>query len=477
MSLRLDAIDLSAFTPASEAQWRDAVAKVLKGQPFDVLRTTTPDGVIEPLYPRDASAVPIVAARGAAPWGIVQRVDHPDATEANALILADLEGGATGLDLIFAASAHAHGYGLAPDTDLKRLFEGVMADLITIRVSAGPQTSACASKVIAALATTPDRLDVTLAYDPVAEVVRAGGSARPLTDVVKQAAVAAFDIAATGARGALMIADGRIWHEAGASRTETLAATLATAVCYWRALVEAGLVVKDAASRIGFVAAIDHSQFSSIAELRALRLMWARATEAAGLAPYVATIHGETARRMLSRLDANTNMIRNTIAAFAGGIGGVDSVAVLAHSAANGLPDAFSRRIARNTQLILQEEANLYRIIDPGAGSGRIEAETRMLAEGAWALFQSIEAAGGIIADVEAGTLQARIRAGAEAQREAVLSRKVPIIGASVHPLANEPAAAILDVVAAKPSDEFVTHPVTALRGHRLSEPFEPAGG
>jgi methylmalonyl-CoA mutase len=474
MSLRLDAVDLSAFAPASETQWRDAVAKVLKGQPFDLLRTTTPDGVIEPLYPRASDAVPIAAARGAAPWGIVQRVDHPDAAMANTLLLADLEGGATGLDLVFATSPHGHGFGLAPDTDLRRLSEGVMADLISIRISAGTATIARARAVIDALEAAPDRLDISLAHDPVAEAVRAGGSTSSLADVVALVAVEALDFAAMGARGSLIVADGRIWHEAGASRTETLAAQLATAVCYWRELVAAGLPVEDAAARIGFVVAIDHGQFSGIAELRALRLMWARATEAAGLAPQVATIHGETARRMLSRLDANTNMIRNTVAAFAGGIGGVDSLTVLPHSAANGLPDAFSRRIARNTQLILQEEANLHRVVDPGAGSGRVEAETRMLAEAAWALFQTIEAAGGMIADVEAGTLQARIRAGADVQREAVLNGKLPIIGANVHPLTSEPAAAILDLAPLALSEPRFAHILEALPGHRLSEPFEP---
>lgn len=473
MSLRLDAVDLTAFAPATEAQWREAVAKVLKGQPFDILRTTTADGVIEPLYPRAPDASPIAAARGASPWGIVQRVDHPDAAEANALVLADLEGGATGLDLVFAKSPHAHGFGLASGTDLKRLFEGVMGELIAIRVSAGPATIAHARAIIEAVAVEPHRLDITLAHDPVAEAVRAGGSAVPLTDAVAKIAADAADFATLGPRGALLIADGRIWQEAGASRTETLAAQLATAVCYWRALVASGLSVADAAGRIGFVVAVDHGQFSSMAELRALRLMWARATEAAGLGAQVATIHAETARRMLSRRDSNTNMIRNTVAAFAAGLGGIDSLTVLPHSVANGLPDAFARRIARNTQLILQEEANLHRVVDPGAGSGRIEAETCMLAEAAWALFQSIEAAGGIIADVEAGTLQTRIRAGADAQREAVASSKLPIIGASVHPLEREPAAAILDLAPVAPADPIWTHRITKLPGHRLSEPFE----
>lgn len=473
MTLRLDAVDLSAFEPASDAGWRDAVAKVLKGQPFDTLRTVTDDGTIEPLYTRAADAQPIAPARGNSPWGIVARVDHPDAAAANAQALADLEGGATGLDLVFATSPHAHGFGLSSDADLARLLEGVMADLVAIRVSAGPATIARALDVVAASGVAADRLAITLAHDPIAESVRAGGSDVPLADLVTSTAVEAVAFAAKFGSASLLIADGRIWHEAGASRTETLAVQLATAVTYWRALVAAGLSVEDAAARIGFVSAIDQGQFSSISELRALRLLWARATEAAGLAPQRAVIHAETSFRMLSRRDSNTNMIRNTVAAFAAGVGGVDSLTILPHASANGLPDAHARRIARNTHLILQEESNLHRVVDPGAGSGRIETETRQLAEVAWALFQSIEAAGGLIAEVATGALQARIAATAEAQAAAVLDRKVPITGASIYPLASEPEAAILDVAPNAASGGALAVPLVALPGHRLSEPFE----
>lgn len=476
MTLRLDAVELSAFEPASEAGWRAAVAKVLKGQPFDTLRTTTADGTIEPLYARATEAQPIAPARGNAPWGIIARVDHPDAAAANGQALSDLEGGATGLDLVFAASPHAHGLGLSDDADLARVLEGVIADLVAIRVSAGPATIVRALDVVAATGVAADRLKITLAHDPIAESVRAGGSDVPLADLVTGTAVEAVAFATQFGAQILLIADGRIWHEAGASRTETLAAQLATAVTYWRALTAAGLSVEDAAVRIGFVSAIDQGQFSSIAELRALRLLWARATEAAGLIPQRAVIHAETSFRMLSRRDANTNMIRNTVAAFAAGVGGVDSLTILPHSTANGLPDALSRRIARNTHLILQEESNLHRVVDPGAGSGRIETETKALAEAAWSLFQSIEAAGGLIAEVSTGALQARISATAAATTAAVLDRKVPITGASIYPLASEPEAAILDAAPTAASVRAFALPLVALSGHRLSEPFEQPG-
>eukprot|EP01037_Dinobryon_pediforme_P027168 gene27168-29971_t len=376
---------LTEFPKTSETDWRDAVIKVLKGGPFERLRTPTADGyTIEPIY-RAASGQPISGARDAAPWGLVQRIDLRDPASANEQALADLAGGATGLELVFSSSVHARGYGIgATDpASLERLFAGVMLDLIAIRIDAGDASQSIAEAIVAIAASNgilPANLRVAVAADPIGSAVRAGGSTQSLDQQIADHAATAVALAASGIAGTMLTADGRIWHEAGASRAETLGAMLASAVACWRALAATGLDLATAAARISFTLAVDQNQFSAMAEIRALRLLWARATAAAGLTPQVASIHAETSFRMLSRLDANTNLIRATLAAFAAGIGGADSVTVLPFSAANGLPDAFARRLARNIQSVLLEESNLYRVVDPAAGSGRVEAETRELA-------------------------------------------------------------------------------------------------
>ena len=465
---------------ASETDWREAVSKALKGAPLERLRTSTLDGyTIEPLYPRDPAAGIVATPRGAAPWRVHQRIDHPDAAVANDLAMADLVGGAGGLDLVFSMSVRARGYGLAAAdrAALDRLTTDVLLDLIALRIDAGPTATAIAHDLLAVAASRQipaARLTLDLTLDPLGDAAVAGGSVQPLAEAVAAAAREAVGLATTGVAGTLMTADGRSWHEAGASRSQTLAAMLSAAVAYWRALAAAGMDLAAAADRIGFLLPVDHGQFSSIAEIRALRLMWSRATAAAGLGPRATRIHAETAFRMMSRLDANTNLIRTTIAAFAAGVGGADSVTVLPFSAANGLADAFARRLARNSQLVLQEEANLYRVVDPAAGSGRVETETRQLAEAAWAIFREIEAAGGLAANLETGALQSRIAATAADRARDIARRKEPLTGASEFPILGQEAPVVLDLPPqpAQPSAHFaVAFP--ALASRRLSEPFE----
>src|SRR5205814_2657188 len=128
---------------------------------------------------------------------------------------------------------------------------------------------------------------------------------------------------------------------------------------------------------------------------------WARIEESCGLAPKPCHVAAETAWRMLTRRDPDGNMLRATMATFAAGLGGADSITVLPHTLAVGLPEAFARRVARNTQLVLLEESNLAKVSDPGAGAGGIEALTSALCTSAWALFQEIEKAGGVFAALQ----------------------------------------------------------------------------
>ena len=201
----------------------------------------------------------------------------------------------------------------------------------------------------------------------------------------------------------------------------------------------------DAARRaLSFLLVADADEFLTVAKLRALRRLWARVEQACGLEPKPIRLHAETAWRMTTRRDPWVNMLRTTVAAFSAGIGGADGVTVLPFTAALGLPDAFARRIARNTQLILLDESNLARVADPAAGRGGFEALTDALCEKAWGLFQEIEREGGILESLKGDKLQARIAA-VRAQREkAVATRKEPITGTSEFPNINEAEVAVL---------------------------------
>ena len=159
-------------------------------------------------------------------------------------------------------------------------------------------------------------------------------------------------------------------HDAGGTEAQELAFALAAAVAYLRAF-EAGGIALDAARRmIAFRLTADADQFLTIAKFRALRRLWQRVEESCGLAPAPAFIEAETAWRTMTRDDAYVNILRATIAVFSAGVGGADAITVLPFTAARGLPDRFARRVARNTQLVLLDEAGIAHVADPDRRRG-----------------------------------------------------------------------------------------------------------
>jgi methylmalonyl-CoA mutase len=177
---------------------------------------------------------------------------------------------------------------------------------------------------------------------------------------------------------------------------------------------------------------------------------------------------------MMTTRDVYVNMLRTTIAAFAAGLGGANAISALPHTNALGLPDAFARRVARNTQLILEEESNLAKVSDPAAGSGGIEALTDELCRTAWALFQEIEAAGGAAEALARGLIQNKVAETRAAREKAIATRKDPLTGTSEFPNLSEKDVSVLDVARIAPAPygmPVLTFP--ALTPMRLSEPFE----
>ena len=142
---------------------------------------------------------------------------------------------------------------------------------------------------------------------------------------------------------------------------------------------------------VGATLTANQDMFLTLAKFRAIRLLWARVLEASGIAHRPLRLHGETSRRMMARLDPHTNILRATAAVFGAGLGGADTFTVLPFSIAQGLPNAFARRMARNTQLILLEESQLWHVSDPASGSGYVESLTHDLCGRAWTIFQDIE--------------------------------------------------------------------------------------
>jgi methylmalonyl-CoA mutase len=475
----------SLFPAATRDAWASLVQGVLKGADFDrKLVARTYDGMrIEPLYPKAEGVAPL--ARSAhAPWRIVQRADHPEPEAANALVLEDLENGADALSLVVAGSPAARGFGLRLGgiDDLDKVLAGAMLDLIAIRLDAGeaaPRTAAALLDLAEQRGHKLSELDLDLGLDPIGTAASTGRMQGDWDGVGRALAETLAQYRGRGFTGRALLADGRPYHEAGAGEAQELAAILGTGLAYLRALEAGGHDLEGARDSLAFLVVADADEFLSVAKFRALRRLWTRVEEACGLDPKPIRLHAETAWRMTTRRDPWVNILRGTLAAFSAGIGGADTVTVLPFTAPLGLPDAFARRIARNTQLILIEEANLWRVADPVAGSGGFEALTNSLAQAAWSAFQEIEREGGIVGSLAAGALQRRIADIRMRRDVAIATRREPLTGTSEFPHISEmpvavlmPAPAIGLADAAGPASEDAL-PIDPLPSHRLAEPFE----
>src|SRR3979411_1121077 len=447
-----DELKLAAdFAPVSYDDWRKLFDGVLKGAPFEKLVSKTSDGLqIDPIYRRAKGAAPVAGRAAAAPWQILQRIDHPDAKAANAQALHDRENGAPGVALVFAGSNGAHGFGLEPTAEaVEQVLDGVFLDAgISIELQIGPQSRMPAIHVaeyIKRKGLSPAACDIRFGLDPIGACAVWGSSPHAWAEIVPAVTGGIKGLAALGFKGPFAPADGRVIDDAGGSEVQELAFVLAVGVAYLRAVESAGIALEDAQGMIYARLSADADQFLTMAKFRALRLLWARIEAASGLAPKPLFIAADTAWRMLTQRDPYVNMLRATIATFSAGLGGANSINVLPHTLALGLPDPFARRAARHTQLVLLEESNLAKVSDPAAGSGGIETLTQQLCEAAWQLFQEIEKAGGVFASLEQDLIQRKIAATRALREGNIARRKEALTGVPEFPNLHEAAVTVLN--------------------------------
>jgi methylmalonyl-CoA mutase len=442
----VESLSLAAdFPPVSREQWEQSVAGVLRrsgyagDDPVRHLVTRTLDGIdVQPLYTRQHavdSGRPGVApyvrgsrAQGSGPAGWDVRAHHarPDAQA----LLDDLENGATSLWLQL-------GPGRIQVSDLPDLLADVQLDSASLAIDAGEQAPAAAEllrDLVGERGIDPHALSGSLGLDPIGLQARSGGR-HPLRDAVAWALRCADETPLLRA----ITVDALPYHEAGGSDAQELGCALATGVTYLRALSSAGMPLTEAAAQLEFRYAATADQFSTIAKLRAARLLWSRVAEVAGVPAVGQRQHAVSSAAMATRRDPWGNLLRGTLACFGAGSGGADAVTVLPFDSAIGQPDAFSRRIARNTQTLLMEESHLSRVIDPAGGSWYVEQLTRALAQQAWAAFQRIEAGGGIVSGLSDGTVADAVAVTAEERRSRLACRQLRIVGVTDFVLLDEP--------------------------------------
>ena len=288
------------FPAASREKWRALAEKALAGSAFeDALVSRTDDGIrIEPSM--SATPMPPFLPRRnpEAPWLVVQRIDDPDPKRANRQALEDVAQGATGLSLVFEGAPNAFGYGLpAARETLDTVLDGIPLNRIHLRIDVHPASRAMADWLVAYLTkqrADPAKLSLSFGIDPAA--IFAGTGRLLMTIEALQASMpqSLAHFFALGVPGVLLEADGRVFHNAGATEAQELGAMLASAAAHLRLFEDARQALVYAAPHIGFAVSVDQDQFLSMAKIRALRKLWAKMLDVCSIPPSVAAIHAET---------------------------------------------------------------------------------------------------------------------------------------------------------------------------------------
>jgi len=453
-------------------KWNNLASKELSGKPVESLERRTPEGITtKPLYTAsDTAGLPDPGLPGLAPytrgpratmytrrpWTIRQYAGFSTAEESNAFYRRNLAAGQKGLSVAFDLATH-RGYdsdhprvigdvgkaGVAIDSveDMKILFEGIPLDQMSVSMTMnGAVLPVMANYIVAAeeQGVTPDKLSGTIQNDILKEyMVRNTFIYPPEPSMRIVADVIEYSTRNMPRFNSISIS-GYHMQEAGADSALELAYTLADGLEYVRLAIARGLGVDDFAPRLSFFFAIGMNFFMEIAKLRAARALWNEL-----MAPFkpknpqstMLRTHCQTSGYSLTEQDPYNNVVRTTIEAMAAALGGTQSLHTNALDEAIGLPTDFSARIARNTQLIIQEETDVTRVVDPLGGSWFIEKLTSDLVHRARELIKEIEDAGGMVAAIKAGIPKLRIEESSARKQARIDSGEDVIVGVNKYPV------------------------------------------
>lgn len=457
---------LQEFAAVSYEDWRQLVQTELKDAPFDKkMFTATPEGIkLRPIYrPEDTARLPHVNSfpgfapfvRGSRasgyvrqPWNISQEIAFSSSREFNHAARNSISRGLNALNMVLdQATRDGHdpdwalpeqvgsgGLSVATLEDLDHALDGIDLESTSLFIRSGASAMPCAALLVALARKrkkTPTALRGCIEMDPLGVLAHQGKLPQSLDGAYREMALLTRWAAEHAPRLQTICVHSRAWHESGSNAVQELAFTLATAVEYLRATNRRGLEVDLVAPRIRFAITVGVNFFMEIAKLRALRMLWSKVASALGASPAAQplSLHIRTSQWNKTVYDPYNNLLRATVEAFAGVLGGCDSLQVGAFDEVFRRPDDFSLRIARNTQLVLQKECHLNHVIDPAGGSWYVESLTAELAQKAWALFQEVEKLGGMEAAMRAEFPQKTVAATAAERIKSVNRRRDSVIG------------------------------------------------
>jgi methylmalonyl-CoA mutase len=459
--------------------WQALAAKEVKGAD---LTWRTPEGIdVKPLYtaadvadidPGLPGFFPFTRGVKASmyagrPWTVRQYAGFSTAELSNAFYRRNLAAGQKGLSVAFDLATH-RGYdsdhprvtgdvgkaGVAIDSilDMKILFDGIPLDQMSVSMTMNGAVLPCLAFYIVAAeeqGVGPEKLEGTIQNDILKEFMVRNTYIYPPTPSMRIVADIIAYTAEKMPRFNSISISGYHMQEAGATQVQELAFTLADGMEYVRAAMSQGLDVDAFAPRLSFFFAIGMNFFMEVSKLRAARTLWARIMQDFGAKDEKSLMlrtHCQTSGVSLTEKDPYNNVIRTTVEAMAAAFGGTQSLHTNALDEAIALPTDFSARIARNTQLVLQEETGITKVVDPLGGSYYVEALTRELEEKAWALIEEVEAAGGMTRAVEAGLPKRRIEEASAARQARIDGGQEVVVGVNKYKPATDEGIEILDI-------------------------------
>ena len=472
------------LTPEALAAWQKAAAKSAPGGQVDALNWVTPEGiVVKPLYTAadvqglpHADTLPGFApfVRGpqatmyaVRPWTIRQYAGFSTAEASNEFYRNALAAGGQGVSVAFDLATH-RGYdsdhprvtgdvgkaGVAIDSveDMKILFDGIPLDKVSVSMTMnGAVLPVLAGYVVAAeeQGVAQDQLSGTIQNDILKEfmvrntyIFPPEPSMRAIGDIIEYTAKKMPKFNSISISGYHM-------QEAGANQALELAFTLADGKEYVKTALAKGLDVDEFAGRLSFFWAIGMNFYLEVAKMRAARLLWWKImNEFRPKNPksLMLRTHCQTSGWSLTEQDPYNNVVRTTIEAMAAVFGGTQSLHTNALDEAIALPTEFSSRIARNTQLIIQEETHITNVVDPWAGSYMMEKLTQDMADAAWKIIEEVDAMGGMTQAVQSGWAKLKIEASAAEKQARIDSGKDVIVGVNKYKLKTEDAIETLDI-------------------------------
>ena len=466
-------VPLDEFTPPTDEEWKAACEALLKGAPFEKkMFTKTYEGItFDPMYTRkhteDILPKGVMPGMGdylrgvdaagyiGKPWGIAQACDETLPAENNELLRHEHDKGATiyhivldtasraGVDARQAETVGDTGTSVTTVEDMHVLLTGLDLAKFPLYVYAGANAVPLLALVAAARrASGEDMAEVhgIVGADPIGALAADGKLPASLDAHYDSLAAAARWATVNAPHLRTVFVRSDVYSNGGANDVQEVASVLATATAYLRALCERGLTIDEAASQIAFAFSMGANFFLQIAKLRAVRPLWAQIVGAFGGSAEAQKmrIHARPALFFKTIYDPYVNMLRNTTEIFSGVVGGIDSFESAPFDEPIRKGDEFSRRIARNVQIMLQEEFGLLQPIDPAGGSWAVETLTRQMKEKIWAEFQRIEKEGGIIAALRAGSLQESVAAVLAARFKNADLRRDRIVGNNMYPNMTE---------------------------------------